>query len=208
MLTRLRGPVATGVRRAPAGDRGVTLIEVVVSMSIMTLFMAMFTVGMVQLYRSANKSEAVGLAQSQINIAFLRLDKELRYAAGISVPGQVGADPYVEYLVTSTGAAVCSQLRLQIASAQLQRRTWIRGSVPLNPGPWTVLASNISSPAPFTLHPSDATFSHQRLQLSFTATTGPATAATTRTTDVTFTALNTSMSTTSTSVCTEGRSIP
>jgi len=190
------------------GDRGFTLVEILVSMSIMAVFMAMFTGLVVQMFRSANKSSATAAAQSQVNIAFLRLDEEIRYAAGISTPGSVGADSYVEYLTTNTGGPICTELRLNAASGQLQRRTWTRGVSPVTPTGWIPLASDVTSAAPFTFSPADATFNFQRLRLKLVASSGSGGTAAARQLDVTFTALNTSLSTSSAADCTEGRSIP
>ncbi len=198
---------ATTARRA-SPDAGITLIEVVVAMTIMTIAMAVFTGGILQLHRAANRTEATANAQSQVNIAFLRLDKEIRYAAGISTPGTVGSDSYVEFLTTYTGTAVCTELRLQVAAKQLQRRTWVQGSSPLAPSPWIPMASEVSSTLPFTLSVPDATFNFQRLRVRLLATSGAGGTATSKQTDVTFTALNTSLTTSSATVCTEGRAIP
>jgi len=203
-----------GPARRPANrlrrteDGGTTLIEVVVSMSIMSVFMAMFTVGILQMSRAVNKNEATSTAQSQLNIAFMRLDKEIRYAAGVSAPGSVDANPYVEYLITNSGTPVCTQLRLQVAAGQLQRRAWVQGSSPLTPSAWIPLASDVSSAQPFTFSAADATYSFQRLQLRLVATSGSGGTATAKQTDVTFTAMNTSLSSSSATVCTEGRSAP
>jgi len=185
-------------------DAGVTLVELTVTMSIMAVVMAMFTGGVIQMYRSTHKNEAIATAQAQMNIAFLRLDKEIRYATGISTPGTVGVDSYVEYLTTNTGTAVCTQLRLKIDEQQLQRRSWTQGAMP---GGFLPLASSVSSGAPFTLFPADATYNFQRLQLRLKATTGTGGTQTSAETDITFTALNTSLSTSSATVCTEGRAV-
>jgi type II secretory pathway pseudopilin PulG len=189
-------------------DSGITLVEVVVSMSIMGVFMAMFTATILGIFRTVDRSDATSTAQSQVNLAFLRLDKEIRYAAGISVPASVGADPYVEYLTANTGTPVCTELRLHLATGQLQRRTWTEGSAPVTPGAWVPLASNVSSAQPFTFSVADATFNFQRLRLTLVAKAGAGSTAASRLTDTTFTALNTSLATSSAAICTEGRSIP
>ena len=69
--------------------------------------MAMVTSGMIQIYRSVGRTEAVSTAQSQLSIAFLRLDREIRYAQAVATPGAAdgdeqvaaGQDQYVEYLI-------------------------------------------------------------------------------------------------------------
>src|SRR6266540_792625 len=198
---------ATAARRARQ-DTGYTLVEVVVSMTLLSIVMAIFTTGVLQMYRVANRSEATATAQSQINIAFLRLVKEIRYAAGISTPGTVGSDPYVEYLISYTGTAVCTELRLHVATRQLQRRTWNQGASPLTPSPWIQLASDVSSTQAFTFSAADATFNFQRLQLKLVATSGAGGTATPKQSDITFTALNTSLTTSSATICIEGRAVP
>lgn len=195
-------------RPRAGADTGMTLIELMVSLTVMSVFMTIFTSGVIQMYRAANKDEAASTAQSQVNLAFLRLDKEIRYAAGLSAPDLVGADPYVEYLTTNTGAAVCTELRLHLANGQLQRRTWTRGAVPVTPTPWIPLASGVSSATPFTVSAADPTYNFQRLRLALTATSGKGGTAVSKQSDVTFTALNTSLGTSSATLCTEGRDVP
>lgn len=195
-------------RLRAAGDAGLTLIELVVTMSVMAVFMSMFTVATQQMFRSANGTEALSVAQAQLNNAFLRLDREVRYAAGISGQGMVGADWYVEFLTTSTGVPVCSQLRLHAATEQLQHRTWTQGAGTPSPTPWIPLASAVTSALPFTATSADAVFGFQRLRLRLTAHSGSGQNGASTQTDLTFTALNTSLSTASDSICTEGRSVP
>lgn len=192
----------------PVGDAGTTMIDVVVAMTLMSAFMAMFTGGIVQMFRSANETEAMSIAQSQLTTAFLRLDGEIRYAAGISDPGPVGADSYVEYLTTNTGVAVCTELRLNVASGQLQSRSWPRDVTPPAPGAWNPLASDISSSQPFVRSAGDSTYNFQRLRLNLAATAGGGTTGASKQTDVTFTALNTTQDTDSDTVCADGRLLP
>jgi prepilin-type N-terminal cleavage/methylation domain-containing protein len=190
--------------RGHAGsDAGVTLLEVVVSMTIMSMLMSIFTVGVVQMYRSASRAEAISAAQSQAYIVFQRLDGEIRYASAISTEGTVGVDPYIEYLTTTGHAETCNQLRLKTDTAQLQRRTWVQGTTP---GGWTRIASDVGAPAapdkPFTFTTGN---NFQTLQLHLVA--GPAASGSrvTAETRVTFTALNTSRGADTKDVCTEGR---
>jgi prepilin-type N-terminal cleavage/methylation domain-containing protein len=199
-------------------DAGVTLIEVVVGMSIMSIVMAVFTVGILQTYRSVNKSTSLSTAQSQINIAFLRLDKEIRYATSISQSGQSGGDWYVEYLIKDrTGTATCTELRLDSAG-QLTRRTWPDGSTPRPWKDWPPLVSDIGTvgrdaeDAPFSFPPSDAVndkAAFQRLRVRLEARSGAGDTATSTQTDVTFTALNAPLSSDpDTTVCIDARAKP
>ena len=107
-------------------DRGTSLIELIVGMLIMTMFMAMFTSAVILMNRAENKADAVTQTSTQLNQAFLTLDKTVRYAAAISDPGTgtPSGDWYVELRTTNTGSEVCTQYRVDVATQQLQQRTW------------------------------------------------------------------------------------
>ncbi|MBT8225096.1 MAG: prepilin-type N-terminal cleavage/methylation domain-containing protein, partial [Dactylosporangium sp.] len=201
---RAGGP---GRWRASRQDGGLTLIEVVVAMSIMSVAMTIFTTGVVQLYRLTNHAEALATAQTQLNLAVQRLDAEIRYASGISTPAAVGGDSYVEYLLTGSGTATCVEVRLLGTATRLQRRSWPQENPPPTGG-WRTLAFDVTDGQPFTFIPADTTFTTQRLRLTLTAHAGGAGTGLSRQTDVTFTAVNTSLATQSATVCTEGRAVP
>jgi type II secretory pathway pseudopilin PulG len=189
-------------------DAGVSLLEVVVSMSIMGMVMAVFTTGFLAMYSSANRTEAISIAQSQANLVFQRLDKEIRYATAISEPSDVGPDFYVEYLTTTpTGAATCTQLRLDTTdptNAKLRLRTWPQGSQPPAWGTSAVLASNLGSAQPFYTADNP---NFQRLSLKLQVAAGSGGTASKARTEITFTALNSESAAAAgyKTVCTEGR---
>lgn len=190
------------------GDEGgYTLAEAVVTMVITAVFMGVSTTSIIALYSSANRAQAIADAQQQLGVAFGRLDREIRYASGVSVPGTVNAEPVVEYLTTYTGTPVCTQLRLRPSTGQLQQRTWKQSTATVTPTPWVQLAGGVTAATPFTFSPATAVFNFQRLGISLTATAGGAAAALTRQFSAVFTALNTSLNTQSTTPCAEGRSI-
>src|SRR5207247_108877 len=109
----------------PDKDAGITLVEVVVALSIMAFAMTMFTTGILQVFRAQNKTDSASNAQTRVNLAFLRLDKELRYSSDVSSPGKYNSVNWrVEYLITNSGTAECNQLQLDVASGELQHRTW------------------------------------------------------------------------------------
>jgi prepilin-type N-terminal cleavage/methylation domain-containing protein len=204
------GALRRRIRRVRAtGDAGVTLIEVIVSTTIMSILMAVSTAGMLQMYRSATKSEVLAQAQAQMQQAYMRLDREIRYASEISTPGKVGSDYYVEYQLTDSASVLqCVELRLTAATATLERRMWADATTPT--GNWNTLADNVTSSLagnPFTL--TDGTlFQALRIQVKGSTTTNSSPVVTG--TDATFTALNTNDvieggSTTHT-VCSAGRS--
>ncbi len=195
-------------RERQPSDAGMSLLEVVLATSILAICMAMFSSGILQIYRSVNKSESTSTAQSLLNSSFSRLEKEIRYASGISTPGPIGLDSYVEYLTTSSGTAVCVELRLRVSTRQLQRRTWTQGASAATPRIWVPLAYNVSSAQPFTVLPADATFNFQRLRIQLTVSAGAGATTTSTQTDTTFTAQNTALGTPSPTVCVEGRAVP
>jgi type II secretory pathway pseudopilin PulG len=185
---------------APVGDAGVTLIEVAVTTGVMAVAMAVFGSGIVQMYGSANKNESMAIAQTQLHNAFLRLDRDIRYASGISPPARTGNDNwYVEYVIANTGVARCTQLRLLAARGLLQSRTGRQGG-PV--GGWTTLASYLTTPREFTLTPASTDGApHQQLTVAFTLQAGTGSSRTRREAAYSFTALNTSVDTVSEDVC-------
>jgi hypothetical protein len=183
------------------------MIEVTVSMTIMTVAMALFTAGFLQVYGATNKTESVSTAQAQVTAAFQRLDREVPYAAGISVPQQISGDYYVEYLIANTGTPTCVELRLQASSGRLDRRDWVQGMSPLAPSAWAPLISSVVVAPPFTRLQADVVHNFQRLTVQFAVSAGNGGSASTRQTNVTFVALNTSLTTSSDAICVEGRSV-
>jgi hypothetical protein len=194
----------TRARRSLVEDEaGFSIAELVTTMAVLSVVMAMFTAGILQMFNVADKGEALAVTQAQNTTSFLRLDKEIRYANGISMQGTVGSDPYVEYLISGAGTPTCYELR--VTGSTLQQRVWTQGGLPTS-GKWIVLASGVSSSQPFTYIAPDAAFNFQRLRLQLISTSGLGARLTSSNTDVTFTALNTTLGTSSASVCTEGRS--
>jgi type II secretory pathway pseudopilin PulG len=194
----------------PRDDEGVSLVELIVAMTLMSVVGAMFTGGVLQVYRSLNKTDSDYVAQSQINQAFSTLDREIRYAKSVSTPATVGSDWYVEYLVQLNNVDTCVELRLSTSAGQLQRRSWAQGVTPVTPTAWGVLASNVTATTPFTTLALDKQnltgFRFQRLTVNFTSTSGGGGTGTTRQTNVTFAALN-ATAFDNASTCIEGRKV-
>jgi prepilin-type N-terminal cleavage/methylation domain-containing protein len=193
-----------------ADEQGFTMIEVVVTLVIMSIVMVIFSTGIAQVFGVQNKVDAASNAQGQLTIAFQKLDKQIRYASGISQAGTLNGDPVVEYLTSFTGVNTCTELRLH--NNQLQQRTWLQSSAasPPVPSPTVLapLASYLSGSTPFTVTDAGATYNYQQLEIAVTATYGTGRNAISRQSDITFTALNTTQTANNDSVCTEGRSAP
>lgn len=222
----------TGRDTAPR-DEGVTLIEMLVAMSIMTVVMASVTSGMMLVYRNLAATESLSVAQTQLELAFQRLDKELRYASWISDPGQVGGSTgswYVEFAGSSDASSTsvpCEQLRLDNRGV-LQLLRWTAGSPPTSGQAGQTLASNIIAndldpdPAvarkpfvrqvagsrPYATTTPDPTavgtsYSPDFYRLRLRLTTKVGNRVTRS--DITFTAMNTSRTTGTVNPCSEGR---
>ncbi|WP_432829941.1 hypothetical protein [Dactylosporangium sp. CA-092794] len=204
----LRQRVRDAARRGD--DRGITLAELAVTTGIMSVVMAIFTTGVVQLFRASDKNEAVALTQAQLNTAFLRLDRELRYAAGFGpVHTDTAGNVFVEYVNTGTasGTPECAQLELYTATGTLRRQAWPQqtGQRPLNQ--WAVLANNvIVAKSSFALIRPTENTAFQRLRVVLAVATNPGTGHTEATSDLTFTALNSKSSTDPSTICPEARS--
>lgn len=193
--------------RPEPSDAGLTLLELAVAMFVMAIFTAIVTTGMLALYSTTNATQSASEAQQNLAVTFSRLDRQVRYASGVSQPGLVGDDPYVEYVTTVSGESVCTQLRLHRDTRQLQQRTWTQTAGAIQPSAWRQLASEVSGQTPFTFAGANAQYMYQRLSLSLRAEGGGTASRAARAFDGTFTALNTSLSTESDTVCSEGRPI-
>jgi hypothetical protein len=189
------------------------------AMVCMSILMTLVTSAIIQIYHSVNSVDAMSAAQTRIDTTFERLDKEVRYARGISNPGTVGGDQYVEYLLDVDSVDTCVELRLNNATRELQRRQWVKNRSPLAPTSWQTLAGGITATTPFTVLPARSTLPsdvrYQRLTVDVfsTAGGGPGQSASSgragsrRETNVTFAALNTTDIDNS-ATCTEARGVP
>jgi prepilin-type N-terminal cleavage/methylation domain-containing protein len=174
-LRRLRG----------ADDAGMSLIEVLVSATIMSIVMAIATAGMLQMYKSFGSSELAQIGQAQMHNTFTKLDREIRYASYVSAPGKVGTTWYVEYKYLDGSTLKCIELALA-GTGKLERRSWPVGDTTTATSVM-VLASTVASvttPASNPFSAADGTH-FQGLRIRFKDTTASNAA-----TDMTFTALN------------------
>lgn len=182
-------------------EQGTTLLELIVGMTVMVIFLGIFTGAIVMLTSTSTHTQAVVDTTSDLNSAFLRLDRTVRYAASISSPATSAASGYwyVEFMTSNTGASVCTQLRVNSATRQLQLRTWtLAGSGYTGLSGWAPIASDISNgtapagsvnpPVPFTLLASGGNVVDERLTVQLLAASGNP--RTTSQSAVTFTAVN------------------
>ncbi len=195
-------------------DEGTSLMDLVVGMGIMSIFMAMFTGAVVMMNKTQQKSDELGQTSSQLNQAFLMLDRTVRYADAISTPAiGTSGDWYVELRIPTpqadgTTVEKCTQLRVDIAKQQLQRRIWTVGATP--PSTFAPVASEIingdsspTSPKPFVPKALSADMAFQRLTINLVSKHGRGTKVTESHSSVTFTAVNSTVPPPSGAICGE-----
>jgi prepilin-type N-terminal cleavage/methylation domain-containing protein len=190
-LRRRLNLVRGGAGEAGERDGGFTLLEIMISMSLMSVFMALFSGAVLQMYGVSNKVESVTRSSTQLNLAFQRIDKQVRYASAISPPNKTKSAAgawYVEFDNTSSGADNCYQLR--VYNSQLQERSWI--GTPTSSPIWIPLASGVTMPAtsPFTFAVAAGSQTSQRLKIALSATANSGSKVTTSQTAVSFEAMN------------------
>jgi type II secretory pathway pseudopilin PulG len=127
-------------RRRTAGDEGTTLMELMVGMTIMSIFMAMFTAAVVTMFSSTNKIQAVVSSSTQLNLAFERLDTQVRYAVLI-VPDPSGLS--VAFQTDGPTSTTCRRVVVGPANPNI-----VRNGIVLNnmvEGTWTTTVNRDGS---------------------------------------------------------------
>jgi prepilin-type N-terminal cleavage/methylation domain-containing protein len=191
-------------RAAVPRDAGMTLAEVLVAMAVTSVVMVVATAGIVQMYRTSDRADVLSTEMTQLQTAFQLLDRSVRYATAISQPNPAAStsgDWYVEWTSIAGATTVCTQLRLDPSSGLLQRRSEPAGG---QPGGWTTVASLLIGTQPFTLQPASTSgYPHQRLTVDVTVRPTANSSELARRSIFSFTALNTSLVTVSTGVCSD-----
>jgi prepilin-type N-terminal cleavage/methylation domain-containing protein len=125
------------LRRASDDDDGFSLIEVLISMSIMSVVMVVAIAAIAQIYSNVNRTDQTAFARDVLGNGFRRMDTELRYARWLSKPDWVGTRFYFEYEVPNNG---CRQLKYEDGAVYLSSWT----SVPVStPGPAQKIQSDL-----------------------------------------------------------------
>ena len=194
----MRTLIARCRNRLPADDRerGTTLMEMIVGMGLMGVFLAVFTASMLSVYQASNHTESVTVGSGQLNAAFLRLDKMIRYASAISTPSITAngaGNYYVEIQSTNSGSTVCTQLRLNTGTQVLSQRSWQVPSAgtATNISSFGALASGIQANGqPFVLVP-NGSVDFEQLTFNLQSSLGNNASSNS---NVTFTALNSNAS--------------
>jgi prepilin-type N-terminal cleavage/methylation domain-containing protein len=189
-----------GPDRPRLDDAGVTLIEVMISMSLMAVVMTLVGSGVVLSYQIGNRTDALANVQASLHTTFSRLDAQVRYADGVSIPGAVGTNQYVEFISTAAGGTwVCTQLRAAPSTGLIQTRTLKQGGAV---GTWSTLASQVVTPVSFARSGASVSgATHQQLTVTLSVKAGKGTTAESASAAMTFTALNSTVDTASDTSC-------
>lgn len=171
-----------GSRRA--GDNGhredgFTILEVVVSMSIFLVVLAVFLAGMVSMTRGTSRAQTTADAGDALRIAFQNMDQQIRYSSSINYPGAgTSGAVYVEFITTAQPdgqAPLCTQWRYDPSAGSLGYRT-VRDAAGATPSAWRDVAFDIrnelsgpSAVKPFILKPAGGAQLRQSLEVKMLA---------------------------------------
>lgn len=196
-MTSGRDPVRKRVPRSSTcvpAEHGFTLVETSVALLIMAAVMALVTTAIVHLTNTTLQVENTRTSADSLTIAFLDLDSQVRYANEIWSPyaGTPASDDTwdIEFESNYSGAAqnTCTELQYNYATGQLLRANWLVGAT--TAPSYKLLASGLSGTAdPFQVI-SNPAFQEVQLMVTLSASSGSGYARETRSSSVTFTALN------------------
>lgn len=189
-------------RRRLQDDDGFTLVEMIVSMSIFSVILAIFALAVTDWTESVVRTSRISDQTTTGRKVFNLLDKQVPSASAVNRPVVVGTDHYFEMRNDATTPSTCTQWRLRTATNQLQWRSWPTDTGTVAPTPaWRTVDSyavRTRNPTtgvpldPFVLDVPDGTYATQRLTVNVSAQrgNGPVTQ-----TNATFTVRNSSSGT-------------
>ena len=192
------------LRRRHRDDTGYTLTELLVSMAIFAVLLALVATATTMMFNSFRRQsgQTDNLDNSRKVISLL--DKQVRYANAVNTPA-TGTDSnfYVEFRVGNTNQQqTCYQWRYNVSGKSLQYRTWqpflTTGVGTPTATSWVTVGNGVgksgTTPVFSITPPTGATTpSHEYLTITFTSTHGKPSKTTTS--QVSLTAQNTSSST-------------
>jgi hypothetical protein len=137
--------------RRSAASAGYTMVELVVTMSIFMVVVALMMAAVTTLSSTLRKTTNLADATTSSRNTFNRLDRQLRYATAINRPTQVGNDWYIEFSALNDGGVdLCHQWRLVSATDKLQQRAWTAGTT--TTPTWSTVTTGVTND-PTTLPP-------------------------------------------------------
>jgi prepilin-type N-terminal cleavage/methylation domain-containing protein len=206
MFRQIRG------RRADREDSGFTLIELMVSITLLAILMSLVTAAVLGMFTTVRKQQSSADAIDADRTVLLRLDRQLRFANAITSPG-AGATAGTTYVEWQTGNAnqpkTCTQWRY--AAGAFQARTWTQGLVGSSLTSWSTQIVGVSAiPGQKIFDIADtseagAGYSPQRQHLTIMfQTTAGTQQRSTRATELTITAENSPSASVLAGACTDG----
>ncbi len=145
-MTGAKGPVRG------TGERGMTLVELVVAMSMLSVVLLIFTSVLASVQRTVVVNQSLSQANDQARLALQQLDRELRSGNVITDPanaiaGFSDAPAYQRLLIytqvdlPTRGQAECELWKIT-SSRELQVRRWIPGAATWTTA-WRTVAEDV-----------------------------------------------------------------
>lgn len=162
--------------RGDSEESGFTLVELLVAMGIFSVLMSLALAVVIGLGRAAQRVTNVADSTDDLRIAFLTMDRQVRYADAVNFPGQTsggvnGGDWWVEMRTSAVvlpELPVCSQWNYHAADGSLRVRTWTEGASPTTS--WKTVARQVLPEGqPFTLVKAQGLQTQQELRVTLTS---------------------------------------
>lgn len=126
---------------------GFTLVELVVAMSLFLVFVSLFVVAVSALSAGTTRARLVAETSSGVLLVFQNVDRQVRYADAVSIPGNGPSGArYIEFRTPASSArdlhTTCTQWRYEPGNGTMSSREW-RDTAGALPTPWAQKLSDI-----------------------------------------------------------------
>ena len=158
-------------------QQGFTLIEMMISVSIFAVFVAIFIASVVGLARGTTAARVTAESSSGVLTVFQNIDRQVRWSDAINRPGSGSSgSTYVEFELPASSSADnttrCVQYRYDPSQGTIASRSWVTGVTPFPS--FSVKLTNVIPQAtpnyPFTMLPAGDS-ARQALSLDLSAGT-------------------------------------
>lgn len=161
-------------REAEPGDSGVTIVELVISMLIFSVVLAVYFGALVSMAQTTGRAKDAVNAADALRSTFYSMEDQVRFATSINRPVQgTSGSWYVEFESTqlpNSLPSMCYQWRLDPATKTLSYRTWAENTTTVTA--WHGVAwdvQSIGSGSPFAFSEATSTILAQKLTVSLQA---------------------------------------